>query len=820
MSKLTLPPLAAGFRSSNRLNENFDAIETALENTLSRDGTAPNQMSAVIDMNSNRIINLDEPIDANDAVRLTDVEDAIELAADLGDIQAYVDEAATAAEAAEDARDATLAALGTKQPLDADLTAIAALTSAANKVPYSTGAQTWALTDFTAFGRTLLAGANQAAFLAALGQIDSAEADFNQAGVAATPVTVQAKLRQAPVQPNSGEFGLFTNATVTTATLLAANTAAMADGRPVELSGAYTINGPITPVIAVDGAELNIILRDDVTITVDPASTAFNRVFYAESTTVKSHTIGGPGTLTIDCNDKAAAGIWLRHTAATTGGSVIINAPVHVKNVFAATGISNATGILVAGRYERIVMRSPTVEDVSRFDGGGAESSGITCTGFDGEVEMYSPVVRRVDYGSLGTGDADCIKCFGRQSGTTNNRREGSVRIYSPVLEDGQVRLYKDQCGDTIVYSPWGRRRGVDGTAGSFAASSSADFDFQFGGGLVLDAHVEYYKSATNVTPLGASHSVFAFQQLVDNSEMYAAARNTTIISDVAIPRLALLTEGGSASTTEVVGVNMIPVNGFTATMVTRGTVEFDASQVGAKTAVTTLAVENVKGPTTSPCIAYTSYAAIATGTATAGAATTLTDSGKSWTVNEHVGREVWIASGTGVGQARTITSNTATQLTVSDAWGTNPDATSVYNVAYSLADKLTFRVNGCSTTMAATGQATRAISEISGNRIVRFKSFEIGMNPGFRNYYAGWNFDVRNLRAGTTLVVATAANLVTNAPPWGTGADNGVIECIGLSNYSTLSSDTICKAFVNNATTAGSCWITQDGGANWGALN
>jgi hypothetical protein len=493
---------------------------------------------------------------------------------------------------------------------------------------------------------------------------------------------------------------------------------------------------------------------------------------------------------------------------------------VHVKNVFAATGISNATGILVAGRYERIVMRSPTVEDVSRFDGGGAESSGITCTGFDGEVEMYSPVVRRVDYGSLGTGDADCIKCFGRQSGTTNNRREGSVRIYSPILEDGQVRLYKDQCGDTVIFSPWGRRRAVDGVPGSFAASSSVDFDFQLGGGLVLDAHIEYYKSATNVTPLGASHTVVAFQQLIDNAEMYAAARNSTVISNVAFPRFALVAEGGYASTTEVDGATLIPGSGFTTTMLTRGTMEFDASQVGVKTTETTLAVRGVNAPTTSPCICYTSYAALVSGTATAGGATTLTDSGKAWTTNEWAGYEVRISSGTGSGQARTIASNTATVLTVSAAWGTNPDATSVYTIAYSFADKLRFSVDGCSTTMAATGQATRAISEISGNQIVRFKSFEIGMNPGFRNYYSGWNFSVQSLRAGTTLVVATAANLITNAPPWGTGADNGILECIGLSNYSTVSSDTICRAYVNNATASPSSWFSQDGGANWGAQN
>lgn len=69
-------------------------------------------------------------------------------------------------------------------------------------------------------------------------------------------------------------------------------------------------------------------------------------------------------------------------------------------------------------------------------------------------------------------------------------------------------------------------------------------------------------------------------------------------------------------------------------------------------------------------------------GTATAGGATTLTDSGKAWTTNEWAAGEVMIVSGTGLGQKRTISSNTATVLTVSSSWTTNPDATSVYHVA------------------------------------------------------------------------------------------------------------------------------------------
>ncbi len=43
-----------------------------------------------------------------------------------------------------------------KQPLDADLTAIAALTSAADKLAYATGSGTWALADLSSFGRSLI----------------------------------------------------------------------------------------------------------------------------------------------------------------------------------------------------------------------------------------------------------------------------------------------------------------------------------------------------------------------------------------------------------------------------------------------------------------------------------------------------------------------------------------------------------------------------------------------------------------------------------------------------------------------------------------
>ena len=68
-------------------------------------------------------------------------------------------------------------------------------------------------------------------------------------------------------------------------------------------------------------------------------------------------------------------------------------------------------------------------------------------------------------------------------------------------------------------------------------------------------------------------------------------------------------------------------------------------------------------------------------GTATAGAASTLTDSTKAWTVNRWANYAVRITQGTGKGQVLPIASNTATVLTVVRPWATTPDATSVYEI-------------------------------------------------------------------------------------------------------------------------------------------
>jgi hypothetical protein len=57
--KLNLSNITSGYGAVAALNANFDAIEQAVENTLSRDGTTPNEMEANLDMNGNNILNAD-----------------------------------------------------------------------------------------------------------------------------------------------------------------------------------------------------------------------------------------------------------------------------------------------------------------------------------------------------------------------------------------------------------------------------------------------------------------------------------------------------------------------------------------------------------------------------------------------------------------------------------------------------------------------------------------------------------------------------------------------------------------------------------------
>ena len=92
---------------------------------------------------------------------------------------------------------------------------------------------------------------------------------------------------------------------------------------------------------------------------------------------------------------------------------------------------------------------------------------------------------------------------------------------------------------------------------------------------------------------------------------------------------------------------------------------------------------------------------------------TTLQDVDKSWTTDEWAGRRVNITAGTGAGQTRTVSSNTANTLTVSPAWSLIPDGTSQYVIAIAIA-----------VPTLATGEANSTVSRLAG-------AFTFGTNQG-----------------------------------------------------------------------------------------
>lgn len=100
MAKLVTSPVGnfnvAGLTT---LQNNFDAIEEAMENTLSRDGTTPNQMEADFDMNGNDIINVGSL--ETDSLTINDLN-----------LNTLVEEATEQADRAEDAADRAEAAAG------------------------------------------------------------------------------------------------------------------------------------------------------------------------------------------------------------------------------------------------------------------------------------------------------------------------------------------------------------------------------------------------------------------------------------------------------------------------------------------------------------------------------------------------------------------------------------------------------------------------------------------------------------------------------------------------------------------------------------
>lgn len=155
--------------------------------------------------------------------------------------------------------------------------------------------------------------------------------------------------------------------------------------------------------------------------------------------------------------------------------------------------------------------------------------------------------------------------------------------------------------------------------------------------------------------------------------------------------------------------------------------------------------------------------------TATAGAATTITNSAATWTTNQWANYSVRIVSGTGANQELMIKSNTGTALTVVQAWGTNPDNTSVFQiVSYTYQN---FDINVFQADIAATAGGNTTITS----------STQIWPTNGFAGYLVRITSGTGS--GQTRYIASNTGTVLTISNAWGTNPDNtSVFDIISRS--------------------------------------
>lgn len=103
MAKIELKRLdsttANDTKATKTINDNFKALQEAIDDTVSRTGAVPNYMNTNLDLNHNRLINIAEPVEDRDAVTLKYVKNVV------GDAKESEQQAKNQANRAEKASD-------------------------------------------------------------------------------------------------------------------------------------------------------------------------------------------------------------------------------------------------------------------------------------------------------------------------------------------------------------------------------------------------------------------------------------------------------------------------------------------------------------------------------------------------------------------------------------------------------------------------------------------------------------------------------------------------------------------------------------------
>jgi hypothetical protein len=199
---------------------------------------------------------------------------------------------------------ATTTALAGKQPLDGTLTALAALVTAADRLLYATGADTFALTAFTAFARTILDDPDAGTALNTLGVASAVSTWLSS--------PTSANLRNALSDETGSGAAVFGTSPTISAPILTGTTYSE-QGAPTTKAGAatLTIAELLTGIIEYTGAAAALTLPTGANIDAGIlASLAADRAF--EFCVINT----GSGTATVS----TAAGLSLVGTMTVAAG--------------------------------------------------------------------------------------------------------------------------------------------------------------------------------------------------------------------------------------------------------------------------------------------------------------------------------------------------------------------------------------------------------------------------------------------------------------------------------------------------------------------